>query len=967
MRFYILASILYFFQLQLFAQQSHLNDSTIQETANRFSIKGTIIDAKTKEALIGVDVFLKSITDSTITKDAITDFDGNFILENIEKGNYKLSLKYISYKTNELNLQINHDTDLKSLELTEDSKLLKEVVIESTQIRVQQLGDTSQYNANAFKVNQDATTEDLLTKMPGMTSENGTIKVNGEEVKKVLVDGKEFFGSDTKAAIQNLPADIVDKIQVFDKLSDQSAFTGFDDGEGVKTINIVTKGGISSSQFGKIYAGYGGPNNRYNTGLNYNTFQGNRRISILGMSNNINQQNFNIQDLMGSLSTGNSGFRPGGGGPPRGGNPINNFLVGQRGGISTTTAFGLNYSDIIGKNKKVNISGSYFFNGSKTINNNATFRDYILQEDNNLTYNEQNNTTNKDFNNRLNLKIEYKIDSSNILTFTPNFSIQNNNTNSILNANNLRNDSITESSTQNNQFAQQLGINFSNNILYQHKFLKKGRTISANFNTIYGIRNTDRDLYSLNSILFNEDTINQKSILNSNNYTIGGNIVYTEPIKKNGQISINLTPSFINNYSIKNTDNYNLLTQDYTSRDSILSNEFNNKYITNKLGLAYRFNNQKINWMIALNGQSALLKSEQYTPQNSNINKHFLSLLPMSFLNIRFSKTQNLNIGFRTSTSAPSITNLQNVIDNSNPLILTTGNPDLKQSFTSSLNIRYSRTKPENASSIFLFANTSNSMNRVANSTTIFTNDTIIDGIQFTPGMQFIKPINLSGYWNARALINYGFPFKAIKSNVNINGGFVFQRTPSLINTEKNYSNTYNFNAGISLSSNISTKIDFNLSYFASYNLIRNSLQQRNNNNYFNHTASARLNYQFWKGFVFSSQVSNTLNAGGSDAYNTNYWLWNASLAYKLLKNQSLEIKLSVNDILNQNRSITRNVTDAYTEDVHTTALQRYFLGTITYTLKKVGIGNDDNKLKDFMLPPSGAMPPHGAMPPPNH
>lgn len=967
MRFYILASILYFFQLQLFAQQSHLNDSTIQETANRFSIKGTIIDAKTKEALIGVDVFLKSITDSTITKDAITDFDGNFILENIEKGNYKLSLKYISYKTNELNLQINHDTDLKSLELTEDSKLLKEVVIESTQIRVQQLGDTSQYNANAFKVNQDATTEDLLTKMPGMTSENGTIKVNGEEVKKVLVDGKEFFGSDTKAAIQNLPADIVDKVQVFDKLSDQSAFTGFDDGEGIKTINIVTKGGISSSQFGKIYTGYGGQGNRYNTGLNYNTFQGNRRISILGMSNNINQQNFNIQDLIGSLSTGSSGFRPSGGGPPRGNNSIDNFLVGPRGGISTTTALGINYSDIIGKNKKVNISGSYFFNGSKTINNNTTFRDYILQEGNNLIYNEQKNTTNKDFNNRLNLKIEYKIDSSNILTFTPSISIQNNNTILILEAYNLKNDTLTESSTQNNQSAKQLGINFTNNILYQHKFLKKGRTISANFNTIYGARNTDRDLYSLNSNLLDDDTINQKSILNSNNYTIGGNFVYTEPIQKNGQLSINFTPSFTNNYSIKNTDNYNLLTQDYTSRDSILSNEFNNKYITNKLGVAYRFNNQKINWMIALNGQSALLKSEQYTPQNNNINKHFLSLLPMSFLNIKFSKTQNLNIGLRTSTSAPSITNLQNVIDNSNPLILTTGNPDLKQSFTSSLNIRYSRTNPENASSLFLFANTSNSMNRVANATTIFTNDTIIDGIQFTPGMQYIKPINLSGYWNTRTLINYGFPFKAIKSNININSGFVFQRTPSLINSEKNFSNTYNFNTGISLSSNISTKIDFNLSYFASYNLIRNTLQQRNNTNYFNHTASARLNYQFWKGFVFSTQVSNTLNAGGSSAYNTSYWLWNASLAYKLLKDQSLEIKFSANDILNQNRSITRNVTDAYTEDVHTTALQRYFMGTITYTLKKLGVGNEGDKPKDFMLPPPSAMPPHGTMPPPNH
>ena len=925
---------------------------------SKYTLSGTVIDNKHKDALIGADIFMKDITDTTNTKDAITDFDGNFIIENIRKGKYKLTISYLSYKTQEQVIEINSDTDLKTIGLDEDTKLLKEVVIEGTQIRVQQLGDTSQYNANAFKVNQDASTEDLLIKMPGITSENGTIKVNGEEVKKILVDGKEFFGDDTKAAIQNLPADIVDKIQIFDKMSDQSAFSGFDDGEGIKAINIVTKGGINNSQFGKIYAGYGGTNNRFNTGLAYNTFKKDRRISILGMSNNINQQNFNIQDLVSATNTGGGAQQ--GGNRFRGGNSLGNFLVGSRNGLATTTAFGLNYSDKIGKQKKVNISGAYFFNNSKTINNNSTFRDYILQENNSLTYNEAQNTENKDFNNRLSLRLEYNIDSFNILTITPSLSIQNSNTSSVLNASNIRNNELTESSTYNNQFTKQLGLNFFNNILYQHRFLKKGRTISANLNTVYGIRNTNRDLYTLNTLGTEEDTVNQKSVLNSDNYTIGGNIVYTEPIKKNGQISVNFTPTFTNNNSVKNTDNYDVVTQEYTSRDSALSNEFNNKYITNKLGLAYRFNNQKINWMISLNGQSALLLSEQLAPNQTTVNKHFVSLLPMTSLNIKFSKTENLNIRYRTSTNAPSITNLQNVIDNSNPLILTTGNPNLKQSFTQSLNIRYSRINPERATSLFLFANASNTMNRVANATTVFTTDTIIGGLTVTPGMQFIRPVNISGYWDARTMVNYGLPFKKIKSNVNMNIGFTYARTPSLINEIENNSNTYGFSAGLNLSSNISTKIDFTVAYNASYNLIRNTLQQSNNNNYFNHLASARLNYQFWKGFIFSTQVSNNLNAGGSASYNTSYWLWNMSLAYKLLKDQSLEIKLSANDILNQNRSITRNATDAYTEDVHSTVLQRYFLGTITYTLKKIGL-NNNNTPKEF-LPTS---PSPGMMPPP--
>ena len=197
---------------------------------------------------------------------------------------------------------------------------------------------------------------------------------------------------------------------------------------------------------------------------------------------------------------------------------------------------------------------------------------------------------------------------------------------------------------------------------------------------------------------------------------------------------------------------------------------------------------------------------------------------------------------------------------------------------------------------------------------------------------------------------------------MNINGGFVYTRIPALINDVRNNANTYALNAGFSLSSNISKKIDFTVSYNGNYSFVRNSLQQQNNSNYFTHIASAKINYQFWKGFVLNTSVSNNLNAGGSASFNTSFWLLNASLAYKFLKDESLEVKFGANDILNQNRNITRNVTEVYTEDVRSNALQRYFMGTITYTLKKSGASakTEDTKPKDFML-----MPPPGGMPPP--
>lgn len=942
--------------------------------AQNFTITGKINDAKDNSPLIGVNVILTNITDTIITKGASTDVGGNFIIENVAKGNYKLNISYIGYASMDKIIEVHDNLDMKTLKMAEDSKVLKEVVVKDKQIRVQQLGDTAQFNADAFKTNKDASTEDLLQKMPGVTSDNGNVKVNGEDVKKVLIDGKPFYGDDPRTAIQNLPADVVDKVQVFDKMSDQSAFTGFDDGNSQKTINIITKNGMGNSKFGKFYAGYGGPDNRFNAGLNYNTFKGDRRFSILAMSNNINQQNFNIQDLVGATGAGGNSGGQGGGGNRGGGqggrggnNAISNFLVGQQNGIATTSALGLNYTNKLGKQKKVTISGSYFFNGTKNENVSTSVRNYISNNDSGLIYNQTQDITSKNFNNRLNVKVEYAIDSSNSLTFTPSLSTQNYISSSFLNATNTKNREGITSATQNNQNIKQYGINFSNDILYQHKFAKKGRTISIDVLTSVNTKNANGSLFSYNKNQTDStsitDSVNQKSLLETISYTIGGNIVYTEPIKKYGQLSINYAPSFTKSSSQKNTDNYDVLTNTYSLNDTSLSNQFNNTYVTNKLGIAYRYNNKKLNWTIGVAGQDALLRSEQLAPNNISVNKNFLSLLPNTELNYKFSKTENLRFFYRTSTNPPNISQLQNVIDNSNSLILSSGNPDLKQTFSQSIGLRYGRANTEKATNLFIFANATNTLNYIANSTLIFTKDTVVNEFKVASGTQFIQPVNLNGYWNARTFITFGFPITKMKSNMNINGGFVYSRTPTLINAVRNTANSFAVNAGFVLSSNISKKIDFTLSYNANYNIVKNTLQRQNNSNYFNHTASAKFNYQFWKGFVFNTSVSNTLNAGGSSSYNTSYWLFNASLAYKFLKDESLEVKFSANDILNQNKNISRNVTEVYTEDVRSTALHRYFMGTITYTLKKIGAGKSEDKPRDFMMgpPPGGGMP----MPPP--
>src|ERR1043165_9340040 len=293
-----------------------------------FNVSGRILDETDTSSLIGVGLTLARSSDTTEKTGTVTDVDGYFTIPNVQPGQYILSGSYVGFKRLVRNVNVTSgDVNLGTIKMEVLSTQLGNVTVQDKAIRAQQLGDTTQFNSNSYKTNPDANAEDLITKMPGITSDNEGVKVNGETVKEVLVDGKPFFGDDPNAALKNLPAEIIDKIQVFDKLSDQAQFTGFDDGSSSKSINIVTKRGRNTGQFGKVYAGYGygeDPNthNRYQAGGNINFFNGDRRISLIGMSNNINQQNFSIEDITGSVgaSTGsNRGGQRGGSGGRGGG------------------------------------------------------------------------------------------------------------------------------------------------------------------------------------------------------------------------------------------------------------------------------------------------------------------------------------------------------------------------------------------------------------------------------------------------------------------------------------------------------------------------------------------------------------------------------------------------------------------------------------------------------------------------
>lgn len=913
-----------------------------------FKVKGLLVDSTDHSAVIGAYVRLIPVNDTLNTKIVVTDVNGKFEFDEVTSRAYIVKGTFLSYRDyiRKINLT-NANIDLGELLFTPDATMLKEVRIQGQAFISTQKGDTTQFNASAFKTNPDATTEELIAKMPGITVTNGTVTAQGQTVQRVLVDGKPFFGDDASLALKNLPAEIVDKIEVFDRQTDQAQFTGFDDGNAQKTINIVTRADRNRGQFGKVYAGYG-TDDRYSAGGSINMFGKGHRLSLVGLANNVNQQNFSAQDIAGVLgsSGGGGGGRGGGGG---GGGGAGNFMVGQQSGINNTTAFGLNYTGTW--SPKTEVSGSYFFNRANNLNNSSTNRQTFLNSGNQF-YAENSTRNNLNLNNRFNMRVEHKFNKSNSLIYTPSFSWQNNQSNTARIGLTTLEDASKLNETSNNRSNHTGAYNINNSLLFRHAFVKPGRTFSVNVNANISNRNSNGELYSKNIYYVSQrtpsDTIDQQSQGTNRGIQLGTNLNYTEPIGKTGQLQFGYNLSVNNNNS--NSETYNYVEQEnrYSLIDSVLSNNFDNRYVTQRAGASYRVRNQKgFMFAMGLDLQSAGLYSQQLFPRNNKVDQTFTNVLPNMMLSYRNNKEgKNFRLFYRSSTQQPSINQLQNVVNNSNPLFLTAGNPNLKQELGHNLSMRYSKSSQATGSNFFVALSGSTVSNYITNSTFIAEEPTDLgDGLFLERGAQLTRPVNIkSGNRSMNAFVNFGFPVKPIKLNLNLNTGGNYRRTPGLINNISNIANNYAISQGIVLSSNFSTKLDFSVSFNGSYNIVKNSIQQNSNNNYFSQNTGARVTWLFGKGFVLSTDVTNSSYQGLGAGYNQSFNLWNASFGKKFLKNNRGELKLMIFDILKQNNSISRSVTETYQEDGINRVLTQYAMLSFTYTLRNFGAPATNNR-----------------------
>ncbi len=940
MKLRILVITILFLQVNIFSQY--------------YFLQGTAADYSNKKILTGANVTLQRQTGMQIGGMA-TDTNGNFYFYGLLPDKYLLTVSYVGFKTIKKKVEIiNKSVNLHTIYLTPGTVQLKTVEVIGKAAAVSIKNDTTEYNAAAFQTNKDANAQDLLTKMPGIMVQNGTVQAQGENVTKVLVDGKEFFGSDPNAVLKNLPAGVVKKIQVYDEESEQSQFTGFNDGNTSKVINIITRLNNRAGTFGKFTAGYGN-DSRYTTGGDINFFNKDERISIIAQLNNTNQQNFSLADILGVMSgngrrflmqIGGGGIRGGGafnggggafngGGGRFGGNNISNFLVNQTAGLIQTKAFGINYSNSWGG--KLDLTGSYFFNYTNNDAESISNTDYFLTAPAEQNYNETNSSITGNTNHRINLRLNYQIDRSNSILFYPTFTAQINNGSS--NITGITTSGINKLNSTSNIFNSDLSaINSSNNLLFRHRFSTPGRTISINFNGTFTGNSGDNNLFAKDNYYTSNtaDTLNQSANLSKHGFSGSSNIVYTEPINNNSLLQFNTKFYYSEDNSDQNT--YNNSGTNYKLLDTSLSNLYRKIYRTQSFGTGYRLRESHLNLSLDLNYNIAQLLNNQTFPNTGQMERTFCSVLPSFFLRYMISRRNNLRIYYHTNNDDPSIDQLQNVLDNSNPTQLSIGNPNLGQDYQHSLIIRYINISPGRMNTLFAMLRGTVTQNYIGNNTIIAQKDTVVlNNILLNRGTKLTYPVNLNGYVNLSSFIVYGFPVDFLKSNLNLHLNASYSRTPGIINGLSNYAYSSTYGFGLVLGSNISNNVDFTLSSFSNYNYVNNSslsVSSSINNNYFTQNSSLRFYWQFWEGFVFQNEINDQYNGDLPGSYKPNTLIWNMSIGMKILTNESGEVRFTANDILNQNTNIQHNVSDSYIQDVRTNVLGRYFLLSFIYNIR---------------------------------
>lgn len=886
-----------------------------------------IIDAQSGEHLSLVLGGLLDPQDSSILRAVQSDDHGLIQHNGTENTDAIIQMKYFGYDTYSHFLPKGQQWP-DTIRLVKSGITLKDVQITGEKVAIQVKEDTVQFNASAFKTRPNDMAEDLLKKLPGIQVESdGTVKNQGEQVTKITIDGKPFFGNDPKLATKNIPADAIDKVQVFERKSEQSSFSGFDDGSSERSINFTLKPDKRKARFGRIEAGAGTEGRYESSGTLFDFNQG-RQLAVLGMSNNANKSGFTPDDAM-SFSNANGGNQGGPGGPGGpgmrgpsiGGQSIFSLLGSSNVGINQNTTLGTNFRDTWGK---VEFTGSYFFANTNNEGNSQTHRQTFI-EGGTLLSDGTTRSNSSGNNHRVNLGFEYNIDKNNSIKFEPslNFSDNNSANNSLSVLKNINGVSLNDVDAGTNSNSKNMSL--AGDLLYRHKFAQEGRTISLRVSPKYSTADNTTTNKSFTSIfqdsLTVKDSLDQRVLNDQNGSGLSSNLSYTEPIGKSFSLEFSYNYNLDKNARNRETFDYNSATGLYDLADNTLSNNFDNTYETHRPQVSLQYKKEK--YTITLSGamQRASLQSESIS-DNLPFSRNYSNFLPGLHARFTLAKNKSVMVAYRTSTQQPAIDDIQPVPDLSDPLRIKIGNPNLGQEYRHFMRINYRLFDMQ--SNTFLSFGVRGD----------YTNDKIVSNVAIDQfGVETTNKENADGVYSGSFFANFGKPYRKI--NLNISSFTNYRRDVSFINKDRNKGDVWSTSGRLYVNYNITDFWDFDLGGSVTYNEAKYSLRPTLNNNYtdlnteFNTTADLPLKFRV------STNINFTQRQGLTGGFTRSFTIWNASITKTFLANNSFEVSLSAYDILKQNTAVNRNVTSSYIEDYQALSLSQYFMLTARYYLNK--------------------------------
>lgn len=886
-------------------------------------INGMLVDSQDTTELIEATVkLLKATKDSTMVKGTTTDLNGVFNIKGVKPGKYLLRFSYLGYNDVIKHVTVGEDgrdVNIGVVKMDPNTIMLKEAVVVGVKSPITVKEDTIEFNADTYKTQANAVVEDLLKRLPGVeVGSDGKITANGKEVKKILIDGKEFFSDDPTVASKNIPAEMINKLQVIDRKSDLARLTGVDDGEDETVINLTVKKGMNNGWFGTVNAGYG-TDDRYAGNVMINHFRDGNQFTILGGGNNTN----------------NLGFGDGAAGRFQ-------RFGGDR-GVTTSQYAGINFNVGSKEDEHFRVGGDIMYSHSDRDTRTSTARQNLLTDS--VSYYDANTAArDKGHNLRGDFRVKWEVDSNNTLEIRPNFSFNFNKSErgdtSMTRAGDAAMTAVNRSLS--NFLNDGKSYEWGTRLIYNHKVASHpGRSQSLMLNYNYSNVREDADTYTDNTYYLLPDRnqlIDQTANNRRKTHSVTGRISWTEPIGdvKNARF---LEFSYRGSYRFTTSDKMvydnerSGIWPGGTITDSVwnesLSNSFRNTFFNQEFSAGFRQVRKAYNLNVGISVNSAMSKSRDLINSARDIAERWAwSVAPYARFRYKFSDTRNLNFHYRMRAQQPSIAQLQPVADESNPLNVVTGNPELKPTFNHNINLRFGDFAQGAQRSIMAMANVDFAQNSIVS--TITTDE--------QTGARYTSYTNVGGVWSAMAMNMLSFPFGPTK--VWYFTSHMFTRygvTKGVTNGVENRSNTWmiNYSPGLAFRNSV---FDIELRPRYSYQTTSTSVTTASNRDIHTWGGMFDATYSAPFGLVISTDLRYSTTSGYSAGYNSDQWIWNGSLAYQFLRDKQAAITISVYDILGQRKNIFRNVTGDYIEDVIYNSLGCYGMVTFTYrfnTFKK--------------------------------